>query len=101
MVMRAHFVYYGGGTYYGTNESGTWVTEAVDTNAALNDNDIALDSSGKPYIAYSNTYAIRYQAPDLYYHTDMYFAYKTGGVWRREVVDSIHDYTGNPYSRIL
>lgn len=96
---HAHFVYYGGSSgipSYGTNESGVWVTESVDVDGDLTDNDIALDSSGDPYIAYSNTYAIRYEAPTFYYHTDVYFAYRSGGAWRREVVDSSHDYSG-PY----
>ena len=93
---HAHFVYYSGSPYYGTNKSGVWVTESVDADADFSDDDIALDSSGDPYIAYSNTYAIRYEPPTFYLHTDVYFAYRAGGVWHREVVDSAHDYPG-PY----
>ncbi len=95
---HAHFVYYGGSSgipSYGTNESSVWVTESVDVDGDLADNDIALDSSGDPYIAHTKTYAIRYEAPNFYYHTDIYFAYRAGGVWRREVVDSAHDYSGS------
>lgn len=93
---NAHFVYTGDGVHYATNESGPWVTQDVDTSL-MNDCDITLDANGRPYIAYSNTYAIRYQHPNLYYHTDVYFAYQAGGVWRSEVVDATHDYTGNYY----
>jgi len=48
----AHFVYSGAGIHYGTNESGAWVTEAVDT-AVVNDSDIVLDSNDAPNIGYS------------------------------------------------
>lgn len=93
---HAHFFYTGDGVHYATNQSGLWATEQLDTSI-MNDGDIALDANGEPCIAYTNTYAIRYENPDLYYHTDVYFAYRTGGVWRNEVVATAHDYAGDYY----
>jgi hypothetical protein len=94
---HAHFVYYGSGTYYGTNESGSWETEVVEPDAPTEDNDIALDSSGSPAVTYSVTVALRYEPPNFYYDTRTYFAYRAGGGWQREQIELAHDYAGPFY----
>lgn len=94
---RAHFVYYGSGAYYGTNENGFWETEAVESDASVDDNDIALDSNGVPALTYSVTVGLRFEPPDtIYYDTRTYFAYRAGTGWQREEVDRAYDYPG-PY----
>jgi hypothetical protein len=90
---HAHLVYTGNGVHYASNESGSWAVEEVDLSFT-NDCDVAIDENGEPYIVYEDTNAIRYQNPDLYYHTDVYLAYRVGGVWQRELVDAAHDYIG-------
>lgn len=92
-----HFTYYGPGTYYGTNKSGSWETEPIEPEALTEDNDITLDSNGVPALTYSVTVALRVEPPDtFYYDTRTYFAYRASNGWQREEVDRAYDYPG-PY----
>lgn len=94
---HAHFVYYGSGAYYGTNENGFWETQVVEPDAPFEDNDIALDSNGVPALTYSVTVSVRFEPPNtFYYDTRTYFAYRTSSGWKREEVDRAYDYPG-PY----
>jgi hypothetical protein len=69
--------------------NGQWSFETVDTvddlivgfDFARNATSLELDSAGNPYVAYSGESTIR-------------FAYKIGGFWQIEVVDTIVDNAG-------
>jgi hypothetical protein len=73
---------------YATNASGTWVREAVDTMGVIGDapiGSIAVDAGGVVHVAYyDNT------------NFDLKHAWRSGGVWQLETLDSAGDVGGTP-----
>jgi hypothetical protein len=82
----AHFVLHGhAGISYATNGDGTWFEEVIDPSGTNDDDDIALDPSGRPFVAYCVSELVTWDPPYLY-DLSLVLAWQDAGGWRRELV---------------
>ena len=83
----AHFVYHGSALFYATNADGPWREELVDDVYINEDNDIAVDAGGRPYILY--TRATMVSAFPFSYDLELVLASRADGAWATEQVDTL------------
>lgn len=83
----AHFVYHGTGLFYATNKSGDWVEESIDPTGANEDNDLALDGTGRPFVAYSR--AILISLDPIQYDVELFLAWPEESEWVTEPIDAL------------
>lgn len=81
-----HMVYHGGGLFYATNASGSWVEEVVDAMAVNEANDVALDPQGRPVVVY--TRATLVSVSPWLYDLELIYKRRMDSGWVGGIIDT-------------
>lgn len=84
----SHFVYHASALFYATNARGDWVEELVDDNYVNEANDIAVDASGRPFIAYTRPTMVSFSP--LLFDLELLLTWRESGGWVSELVDTLY-----------